>query len=125
MLGTFVSLTLSGSWLGACRTVIVGQAGFRQAQRKFGSNSRNSEQIDDSRLHMGTIPSASVTPSIFAALIVFPILTVILPWSALAGGYLSGSALIGWMAVFLLVGGSFGNSARRTFAMASKGACSA
>src|SRR6476660_6739921 len=94
VLGTFVSLTLARELapvLGAL--VIVGQAGSAIAA-EIGIH-RNSEQID-ALTTMGIDPLGYlVTPRLLAALIVFPILTVAFTLVVLAGGYLSGSVLLG------------------------------
>src|ERR1700736_5249472 len=93
-LGTFVSLTLIRELapvLGAL--MIVGQAGSAIAA-EIGIH-RNSEQID-ALTTMGIDPLGYlVTPRLLAALMVFPILTVAFTLVGLAGGYLSGSALLG------------------------------
>ena len=94
VLGTFVSLTLTRELapvLGAL--MIVGQAGSAMAA-EIGIH-RNSEQID--ALHtMGIDPLGYlITPRLLAALIVFPILIVAFTLVGLAGGYLSGSVLLG------------------------------
>jgi phospholipid/cholesterol/gamma-HCH transport system permease protein len=93
-LGIFVSLTLARELapvLGAL--VIVGQAGSAIAA-EIGIH-RNSEQID-ALTTMGIDPLGYlVTPRLLAALIVFPILTVAFTLVGLAGGYLSGSVLLG------------------------------
>ena len=94
MLGTFVSLTLTRELapvLGAL--MIVGQAGSAIAA-EIGIH-RNSEQID-ALTTMGVDPLGYlITPRLFAALLVFPILTVAFTFVGLAGGYLSGSVLLG------------------------------
>jgi phospholipid/cholesterol/gamma-HCH transport system permease protein len=94
MLGTFVSLTLTRELapvLGAL--MIVGQAGSAIAA-EIGIH-RNSEQID-ALTTMGVDPLGYlITPRLLAALIVFPILTVAFTLVGLAGGYLSGSVLLG------------------------------
>src|ERR1700747_635842 len=93
-LGTFVSLTLTRELapvLGAL--MIVGQAGSAIAA-EIGIH-RNSEQID-ALTTMGIDPVGYlVTPRLLAALMVFPILTVAFTLVGLAGGYLSGSVLLG------------------------------
>jgi phospholipid/cholesterol/gamma-HCH transport system permease protein len=93
-LGTFVSLTLTRELapvLGAL--MIVGQAGSAIAA-EIGIH-RNSEQID-ALTTMGIDPLGYlITPRLFAALIVFPILIVTFTLVGLAGGYLSGSVLLG------------------------------
>ena len=93
-LGTFVSLTLTRELapvLGAL--MIIGQAGSAIAA-EIGIH-RNSEQID-ALTTMGIDPLGYlVTPRLLAALMVFPILTVAFTLVGLAGGYLSGSALLG------------------------------
>jgi phospholipid/cholesterol/gamma-HCH transport system permease protein len=94
MLGTFVSLTLTRELapvLGAL--MIVGQAGSAIAA-EIGIH-RNTEQID-ALTTMGIDPLGYlITPRLLAALIVFPILTVAFTLVGLAGGYLSGSVLLG------------------------------
>ena len=94
VLGTFVSLTLTRELapvLGAL--MIIGQAGSAIAA-EIGIH-RNSEQID-ALTTMGIDPLGYlVTPRLLAALMVFPILTVAFTLVGLAGGYLSGSALLG------------------------------
>jgi phospholipid/cholesterol/gamma-HCH transport system permease protein len=94
MLGTFVSLTLTRELapvLGAL--MIVGQAGSAMAA-EIGIH-RNSEQID-ALTTMGIDPVGYlITPRLLAALIVFPILTVVFTLVGMAGGYLSGSVLLG------------------------------
>src|ERR1700733_13583376 len=94
LLGTFVSLTLTRELapvLGAL--MIVGQAGSAIAA-EIGIH-RNSEQID-ALTTMGIDPLGYlVTPRLLAALIVFPILTVVFTLVGMAGGYLSGSVLLG------------------------------
>jgi phospholipid/cholesterol/gamma-HCH transport system permease protein len=94
MLGTFVSLTLTRELapvLGAL--MIVGQAGSAIAA-EIGIH-RNSEQID-ALTTMGIDPLGYlITPRLLAALIVFPILTVVFTLVGMAGGYLSGSVLLG------------------------------
>jgi phospholipid/cholesterol/gamma-HCH transport system permease protein len=109
MLGTFVSLTLARELapvLGAL--MIVGQAGSAIAA-EIGIH-RNSEQID-ALTTMGIDPLGYlITPRLLAALIVFPILTVVFTLVGMAGGYLSGSILLGldsgvyWSAVHSAVG---------------------
>ena len=109
MLGTFVSLTLTRELapvLGAL--MIVGQAGSAMAA-EIGIH-RNSEQID-ALTTMGIDPVGYlITPRLLAALIVFPILTVVFTLIGMAGGYLSGSVLLGldsgvyWSAVHSAVG---------------------
>jgi phospholipid/cholesterol/gamma-HCH transport system permease protein len=109
MLGTFVSLTLTRELapvLGAL--MIVGQAGSAIAA-EIGIH-RNSEQID-ALTTMGIDPVGYlITPRLLAALIVFPILTVVFTLVGMAGGYLSGSVLLGldsgvyWSAVHSAVG---------------------
>jgi phospholipid/cholesterol/gamma-HCH transport system permease protein len=93
-LGTFVSLTLTRELapvLGAL--MIIGQAGSAIAA-EIGIH-RNSEQID-ALTTMGIDPLGYlVTPRLLAALMVFPTLTVAFTLVGLAGGYLSGSALLG------------------------------
>jgi len=94
VLGTFVSLTLTRELapvLGAL--MIVGQAGSAIAA-EIGIH-RNSEQID-ALTTMGIDPLGYlITPRLLAALIVFPILTVVFTLIGLVGGYLSGSVLLG------------------------------
>src|SRR5271169_3388061 len=94
VLGTLVSLTLTRELapvLGAL--MIVGQAGSAIAA-EIGIH-RNSEQID-ALTTMGIDPLGYlVTPRLLAALIVFPILTVVFTLVGIAGGYLSGSVLLG------------------------------
>ena len=94
LLGTLVSLTLTRELapvLGAL--MIVGQAGSAIAA-EIGIH-RNSEQID-ALTTMGIDPVGYlVTPRLLAALIVFPILTVAFTLVGLAGGFLSGSSLLG------------------------------
>jgi phospholipid/cholesterol/gamma-HCH transport system permease protein len=94
VLGTFVSLTLTRELapvLGAL--MIVGQAGSAMAA-EIGIH-RNSEQID-ALTTMGIDPLGYlVTPRLLAALMVFPILTVVFTLVGLVGGYLSGSLLLG------------------------------
>jgi phospholipid/cholesterol/gamma-HCH transport system permease protein len=94
MLGTFVSLTLTRELAPVLAAlVIIGQAGSAMAA-EIGIH-RNSEQID-ALVTMGIDPLGYlITPRLFAALIVFPILTVAFTLVGLAGGYLSGSALLG------------------------------
>ncbi|MEY2606376.1 MAG: phospholipid/cholesterol/gamma-HCH transport system permease protein [Verrucomicrobiota bacterium] len=94
MLGTFVSLTLTRELAPVLAALmIVGQAGSAMAA-EIGIH-RNSEQID-ALVTMGIDPLGYlITPRLFAALIVFPILTVAFTLVGLAGGYLSGSALLG------------------------------
>jgi phospholipid/cholesterol/gamma-HCH transport system permease protein len=94
LLGTLVSLTLARELapvLGAL--MIVGQAGSAIAA-EIGIH-RNSEQIDALTI-MGVDPLGYlITPRLFAALLVFPILTVAFTFVGLVGGYLSGSVLLG------------------------------
>ncbi|HXQ04061.1 MAG TPA: ABC transporter permease [Bradyrhizobium sp.] len=94
MLGTFVSLTLTRELAPVLAALmIVGQAGSAIAA-EIGIH-RNSEQIDALSM-MGIDPLGYlITPRLFAALIVFPILTVAFTLVGLAGGYLSGSVLLG------------------------------
>ena len=94
LLGTFVSLTLTRELAPVLAAlVIVGQAGSAIAA-EIGIH-RNSEQID-ALATMGIDPLGYlITPRLFAAVIVFPILTVAFTFVGLAGGYLSGSALLG------------------------------
>ncbi|MGA8656794.1 MAG: ABC transporter permease [Chthoniobacterales bacterium] len=94
LLGTFVSLTLTRELAPVLAAlVIVGQAGSAIAA-EIGIH-RNSEQID-ALATMGIDPLGYlITPRLFAAVIVFPILTVVFTFVGLAGGYLSGSALLG------------------------------
>jgi phospholipid/cholesterol/gamma-HCH transport system permease protein len=94
MLGTFVSLTLARELAPVLAALmIVGQAGSAIAA-EIGIH-RNSEQID-ALVTMGIDPLGYlITPRLFAALIVFPILTVTFTLVGIAGGYLSGSALLG------------------------------
>jgi phospholipid/cholesterol/gamma-HCH transport system permease protein len=93
-LGTLVSLTLARELAPVLATLmIVGQAGSAIAA-EIGIH-RNSEQID-ALTTMGIDPIGYlITPRLFAALIVFPILTVAFTLVGLAGGYLSGSVLLG------------------------------
>src|SRR5260370_7442647 len=73
--------------------MIVGQGGYAIAA-EIGIH-RNSEQID-ALTTMGIDPLGYlITPRLLAALIVFPILTVAFTLVGLAGGYLSGSVLLG------------------------------
>jgi phospholipid/cholesterol/gamma-HCH transport system permease protein len=94
VLGTFVSLTLTRELAPVLGSLmIVGQAGSAIAA-EIGIH-RNSEQID-ALTTMGIDPLGYlVTPRLLAALIVFPILTVACTLVGLAGGYLSGSILLG------------------------------
>jgi phospholipid/cholesterol/gamma-HCH transport system permease protein len=94
MLGTFVSLTLTRELAPVLAALmIVGQAGSAIAA-EIGIH-RNSEQID-ALVTMGIDPLGYlIAPRLFAALIVFPILTVAFTLVGIAGGYLSGSALLG------------------------------
>ena len=94
MLGPLVSLTLTRELAPVLAAlVIVGQAGSAIAA-ELGIH-RNSEQID-ALVTMGINPLGYlITPRLLAALIVFPILTVAFTLVGLAGGYLSGSALLG------------------------------
>jgi phospholipid/cholesterol/gamma-HCH transport system permease protein len=93
-LGTFVSLTLTRELAPVLAALmIVGQAGSAIAA-EIGIH-RNSEQID-ALVTMGVDPVGYlISPRLFAALIVFPILTVAFTLVGLAGGYLSGSILLG------------------------------
>jgi phospholipid/cholesterol/gamma-HCH transport system permease protein len=93
-LGTLVSLTLVRELAPVLAALmIVGQAGSAIAA-EIGIH-RNSEQID-ALITMGIDPLGYlVTPRLLAALIVFPILTVVFALVGLAGGYLSGSVLLG------------------------------
>jgi phospholipid/cholesterol/gamma-HCH transport system permease protein len=93
-LGTFVSLTLTRELAPVLAALmIVGQAGSAIAA-ELGIH-RNSEQID-ALTTMGIDPIGYlVTPRLLATLIVFPILTVAFTLVGLAGGYLSGSVLLG------------------------------
>ena len=93
-LGTFVSLTLARELAPVLAALmIVGQAGSAIAA-EIGIH-RNSEQID-ALVTMGIDPLGYlIAPRLFASLIVFPILTVAFTLVGLAGGYLSGSALLG------------------------------
>src|SRR5260370_26678477 len=93
-LGTFVSLTLARELAPVLATLmIVGQDGSAIAA-EIGIH-RNSEQID-ALTTMGIDPLGYlITPRLLAALIVFPILTVAFTLVGLAGGYLSGSVLLG------------------------------
>jgi phospholipid/cholesterol/gamma-HCH transport system permease protein len=94
MLGTFVALTLTRELAPVLAALmIVGQAGSAIAA-EIGIH-RNSEQID-ALITMGIDPLGYlITPRLLAALIVFPILTVAFTLVGLAGGYLSGSVLLG------------------------------
>jgi phospholipid/cholesterol/gamma-HCH transport system permease protein len=94
MLGTFVSLTLTRELAPVLAALmIVGQAGSAMAA-EIGIY-RNSEQID-ALTTMGIDPLGYlITPRLLAALIVFPILTVAFTLVGIAGGYLSGSVLLG------------------------------
>jgi phospholipid/cholesterol/gamma-HCH transport system permease protein len=94
MLGTLVSLTLTRELAPVLASLmIVGQAGSAIAA-EIGIH-RNSEQID-ALVTMGIDPLGYlITPRLLAALIVFPILTVAFTLVGLAGGYLSGSILLG------------------------------
>jgi phospholipid/cholesterol/gamma-HCH transport system permease protein len=94
VLGTFVSLTLARELAPVLGSLmIVGQAGSAIAA-EIGIH-RNSEQID-ALTTMGIDPLGYlVTPRLLAALIVFPILTVVFTLVGLVGGYLSGSLLLG------------------------------
>jgi phospholipid/cholesterol/gamma-HCH transport system permease protein len=94
MLGTFVSLTLTRELAPVLAALmIVGQAGSAMAA-EIGIH-RNSEQID-ALTTMGIDPLGYlITPRLLAALIVFPILTVAFTLVGIAGGYLSGSVLLG------------------------------
>jgi phospholipid/cholesterol/gamma-HCH transport system permease protein len=108
MLGTFVSLTLTRELAPVLTALmIVGQAGSAIAA-EIGIH-RNSEQID-ALTTMGIDPLGFlITPRLLAALVVFPILTVAFTVVGLAGGYLSGSVLLGldsgvyWSAVHFAV----------------------
>src|SRR6516165_1989322 len=93
-LGTFVSLTLTRELAPVMAALmIVGQAGSAIAA-EIGIH-RNSEQID-ALTTMGIDPVGYlVTPRLFATLIVFPVLTMAFTLIGLAGGYLSGSVLLG------------------------------
>jgi phospholipid/cholesterol/gamma-HCH transport system permease protein len=93
-LGTLVSLTLVRELAPVLATLmIVGQAGSAIAA-EIGIH-RNSEQID-ALTTMGIDPIGYlITPRLFAALLVFPILTVAFTLVGLTGGYLSGSLLLG------------------------------
>jgi phospholipid/cholesterol/gamma-HCH transport system permease protein len=94
VLGTLVSLTLTRELAPVLAALmIVGQAGSAMAA-EIGIH-RNSEQID-ALMTMGIDPLGYlITPRLLAALIVFPILTVAFVLVGLAGGYLSGSVLLG------------------------------
>ena len=93
-LGTFVSLTLARELAPVLAALmIVGQSGSAIAA-EIGIH-RNSEQID-ALTTMGIDPLGYlITPRLLAALIVFPILTVVFTMIGLTGGYLSGSVLLG------------------------------
>jgi phospholipid/cholesterol/gamma-HCH transport system permease protein len=94
MLGTFVSLTLTRELAPVLAALmIIGQAGSAIAA-EIGIH-RSSEQID-ALTTMGIDPLGYlVTPRLLAALLAFPILTVAFTLVGLAGGYLSGSVLLG------------------------------
>src|ERR1700733_5121270 len=94
VLGTFVSLTLTRELAPVLGSLmIVGQAGSAIVA-EIGIH-RNTEQID-ALTTMGIDPLGYlVTPRLLAALIVFPILIVTFTLVGLAGGYFSGSALLG------------------------------
>ncbi len=94
LLGTFVSLTLTRELAPVLAALmIVGQAGSA-ITAEIGIH-RNSEQID-ALTTMGIDPIGYlITPRLFAALVVFPILTIAFTLVGLAGGYLSGSLLLG------------------------------
>jgi phospholipid/cholesterol/gamma-HCH transport system permease protein len=94
LLGTFVSLTLTRELAPVLAALmIVGQAGSAIAA-EIGIH-RNSEQID-ALVTMGIDPLGYlITPRLFASLFVFPILTVAFTWVGIAGGYVSGSILLG------------------------------
>src|SRR5262249_20721157 len=93
-LGTFFLLTLTRELapvLGAL--MIVGPAG--SAVAAGNGIHLNSEQID-ALITMGIDPLGYlIPPRLFAALIVFPILTIAFTLVGLAGAYLSGSVLLG------------------------------
>ena len=93
-LGTFISLTLTRELAPVLAALmIVGQAGSAIAA-ELGIH-RNSEQID-ALTTMGIDPIGYlVTPRLLATVIVFPILTIAFVLVGLAGGYLSGSVLLG------------------------------
>jgi len=93
-LGTFVSLTLTRELAPVLAALmIVGQAGSAIAA-EIGIH-RNSEQID-ALTTMGIDPVGYlVTPRLLATLVVFPVLTMAFTLVGLAGGYLSGSVLLG------------------------------
>jgi phospholipid/cholesterol/gamma-HCH transport system permease protein len=93
-LGTFISLTLTRELAPVLAALmIVGQAGSSLAA-EIGIH-RNSEQID-ALTTMGIDPVGYlITPRLFAAFIVFPILTLNFVLVGLIGGYLSGSVLLG------------------------------
>jgi phospholipid/cholesterol/gamma-HCH transport system permease protein len=94
VLGTFVSLTLTRELAPVLAALmIVGQAGSAIAA-EIGIY-RNSEQID-ALITMGIDPLGYlIAPRLLATLIVFPILTVAFTLVGIAGGYLSGSVLLG------------------------------
>jgi len=94
LLGTFVSLTLARELAPVLAALmIVGQAGSA-ITAEIGIH-RNSEQID-ALTTMGIDPIGYlITPRLFAALVVFPILTTVFTLVGLAGGYFSGSLLLG------------------------------
>lgn len=94
ILGTFVALTLTKELAPVLAALmIVGQAGSALAA-EIGIH-RTSEQID-ALTTMGIDPIGYlITPRLLAALVVFPILTIAFTFVGLAGGYLSGSLLLG------------------------------
>lgn len=94
LLGTFVALTLARELAPVLAALmIVGQAGSA-ITAEIGIH-RNSEQID-ALTTMGIDPIGYlITPRLLAAVVVFPILTVAFTLVGLAGGYLSGSLLLG------------------------------
>jgi phospholipid/cholesterol/gamma-HCH transport system permease protein len=94
LLGTFVSLTLTRELAPVLASLmIVGQAGSAIAA-EIGIH-RTSEQID-ALTTMGIDPIGYlITPRLFATLLVFPILTMVFSLVGLAGGYISGSLLLG------------------------------
>src|ERR1700730_12612557 len=94
VLGTFVSLTLTGELAAVLGALMIGGQAGSAIAAEIGIH-RNSEQID-ALTTMGIDPLGYlVTPRLLAALMVFPILTVAFTLVGLIGGYLSGSLLLG------------------------------
>ncbi|HEY0944436.1 MAG TPA: ABC transporter permease [Opitutaceae bacterium] len=94
LLGTLVSLTLIRELAPVLAALmIVGQAGSALAA-ELGIQ-RNSEQIDALEIMGVDALAYLVTPRLLAAIVVFPILTMLFSVVGLVGGYVSSSAFLG------------------------------